>query len=85
MRSFWTRPTRLRSPHPMTGFTGVPWRLPRTWRRPPPLRERLDKEWGLTDRVSIVVMRDRGLSDALTTDEHFCQAGFRPLLRDDLP
>lgn len=48
-------------------------------------RERLDKEWGLTDCVSIVVMHDRGLSDALTTDEHFFQAGFRPLLREDLP
>lgn len=43
-------------------------------------RERLDKEWGLTDCVSFVVMRDRGLSQALTPDIHFRQAGFRALL-----
>jgi predicted nucleic acid-binding protein len=46
-------------------------------------RERPDKEWGLTDCVSFVVMEDRGLSEALTTDEHFGQAGFRALLRED--
>jgi len=46
-------------------------------------RERPDKEWGLTDCVSFVVMEDRGLGEALTTDEHFAQAGFRALLRED--
>ena len=45
-------------------------------------RERLDKEWGLTDCISMIVMQDRGLTDALTTDEHFQQAGFRALLRE---
>jgi uncharacterized protein len=45
-------------------------------------RARPDKEWGLTDCVSFVVMMDRGLSEALTTDEHFHQAGFRALLLD---
>lgn len=45
-------------------------------------RTRPDKEWGLTDYVSFVVMMDRGLSEALTTDEHFRQAGFRALLLD---
>ncbi len=39
-----------------------------------------DKEWGLTDCISFVVMRERGLTDALTADAHFRQAGFRPLL-----
>ena len=48
-------------------------------------RERPDKEWGLTDCVSFLVMRDRGLTEALTTDEHFQQAGFRALLREGTP
>ena len=47
-------------------------------------RGRRDKEWGLTDCIAIVVMRARDLSDVLKTDEHFFQAGFRPLLRGDL-
>jgi hypothetical protein len=45
-------------------------------------RARPDKEWGLTDCVSFLVMQDRGLTEALTTDEHFQQAGFRALLRE---
>jgi hypothetical protein len=44
-------------------------------------RERPDKEWGLTDCVSFTVMQDRGLTEALTADEHFRQAGFQPLMR----
>jgi uncharacterized protein len=44
--------------------------------------ERPDKEWGLTDCVSFVVMQERGLTEALTTDDHFRQAGYRPLLLD---
>lgn len=43
-------------------------------------RERSDKEWGLTDCVSFIVMWERGIADALTADHHFRQAGFRPLL-----
>jgi len=43
--------------------------------------ERMDKEWGLTDCISFVVMKKRKLTDALTTDHHFEQAGFRALLR----
>jgi predicted nucleic acid-binding protein len=42
---------------------------------------RQDKEWGLTDCISFVVMQDRHLQAALTADEHFQQAGFRALLR----
>ena len=45
-------------------------------------RSRPDKGWGLIDCVSFVVMNLRGLTDALTTDEHFEQAGFRALLRE---
>ncbi len=44
-------------------------------------RNRLDKQWGLIDCVSFVVMQERGISEALTTDDHFNQAGFRALLK----
>ena len=39
-----------------------------------------DKSWGLVDCASFVVMRHENIFDALTTDRHFLQAGFRPLL-----
>jgi predicted nucleic acid-binding protein len=42
---------------------------------------RPDKEWSLTDCVSFVVMEQEGLTDALTGDRHFEQAGFRALLK----
>jgi predicted nucleic acid-binding protein len=48
-------------------------------------RARSDKDWGLTDCASFVVMEERGLSEALTTDDHFVQAGFRALLLEDGP
>jgi predicted nucleic acid-binding protein len=41
---------------------------------------RSDKEWSLTDCISFVVMKERGLTDALTPDRHFEQAGFKILL-----
>jgi len=41
---------------------------------------RPDKEWGLTDCVSFVVMQERGITEALAADHHFEQAGFRALL-----
>lgn len=43
---------------------------------------RADKSWGLTDCISFVVMEDNKLTDALTTDRHFIQAGFRILMRN---
>ena len=43
-------------------------------------RERPDKRWSLTDCISFVVMREHGLTEALTGDRHFEQAGFRALL-----
>ena len=41
----------------------------------------VDKEWGLIDCVSFVVMEYRGITEALTSDAHFEQAGFQALLR----
>lgn len=40
-----------------------------------------DKQWTLTDCVSFVIMRERGVTDALTGDKHFEQAGFVALLK----
>ncbi len=42
---------------------------------------RPDQEWSLTDCISFQLMRERGITDALTADKHFEQAGFRALLR----
>jgi len=40
----------------------------------------MDKEWGMTDCISFIVMQDMEIIDALTTDDHLRQAGFRALL-----
>jgi predicted nucleic acid-binding protein len=50
------------------------------WRGFELYRQREDKEWSLTDCISFVVMGDEGLTDALTGDRHFEQAGFKALL-----
>jgi len=42
---------------------------------------RPDKDWSLTDCISFVVMKERGLTGALTADHHFEQAGFVALLK----
>jgi len=40
---------------------------------------RSDKDWPLTDCISFVTMQDQALSEALTADRHFEQAGFKAL------
>lgn len=42
-----------------------------------------DKSWSLTDCLSFIAMREFALTDALTPDRHFEQAGFRALMRDE--
>ena len=42
-------------------------------------KTRPDKEWGLVDCVSFIVMQDRHIQEVLTFDQHFAQAGFRIL------
>jgi uncharacterized protein len=44
-----------------------------------------DKDWGITDCFSFVVMQQRGLAEALTADKHFTQADFTALLLHDSP
>jgi hypothetical protein len=43
-------------------------------------RTRPDKDWSLTDCLSFVVMERRHLTEALTTDSHFEQAGVRVVM-----
>jgi uncharacterized protein len=45
-------------------------------------KQRQDKEWGLVDCISFIVMQNRAITDALTADAHFQQAGFRTLLKN---
>ena len=44
------------------------------------LEARVDKNWSLVDASSFVVMEQFGVTEALTTDHHFTQAGFIKLL-----
>lgn len=43
--------------------------------------QRSDKNWSLTDCLSFISMRDEGITEALTGDKHFEQAGFTALLK----
>ena len=43
--------------------------------------KRPDKQWTLTDCISFGVMENEGITDALTGDKHFEQAGFIALLK----
>lgn len=44
------------------------------------LQVRRDKTYSLCDAVSFVLMRERQINEALTTDKHFVQEGFARLL-----
>lgn len=45
-------------------------------------RERIDKDWGMTDCVSFTLMTERGLTDVFGLDHHFEQAGFNLLIKN---
>jgi len=45
--------------------------------------DRLDKEWSLTDCVSIAVMERDQIKEAFTSDHHFEQAGFIKIIVRD--
>jgi uncharacterized protein len=44
-------------------------------------RKMSDKDWSLTDSISVVVASDHGIHQVFTTDHHFTQAGLQILLR----
>jgi predicted nucleic acid-binding protein len=44
--------------------------------------QRADKNYSLTDCISMQTMRREGITEALTTDKHFEQEGFRALFRE---
>jgi len=48
-------------------------------------RTRPDKDWSLTDCLSFVVMERRQMTEALTTDHHFGQAGLKVMMLDQPP
>ncbi|HXG82388.1 MAG TPA: PIN domain-containing protein [Pyrinomonadaceae bacterium] len=45
------------------------------------IEKREDKNYSLCNAVSFVLMRTRGITEALTTDKHFEQEGFVRLLK----
>jgi len=60
----------------------IVWWDPALFRRAVVLYDaRPDKHWSLTDCISFAVMQERNITDALTADHHFEQAGFVALLK----
>jgi predicted nucleic acid-binding protein len=45
-----------------------------------PYTKRPDKGYSLTDCISMLIMRQHGINEALTSDDHFTQEGFTKLL-----
>lgn len=46
-------------------------------------KERPDKEWGITNCSSFLIMDAYEITEALTYDHHFVQAGYKALLRPE--
>jgi uncharacterized protein len=69
---------RLRASPRVSIVDATPDHTERGWQL---FRQRSDKEWGVTDCVSIVVMRDCGVTKVFSSDHHFEQAGFEVLLK----
>ncbi len=44
-------------------------------------RDRRDKEWGMTDCVSMTLMTEQAIGRIFTADSHFIQAGFEILVK----
>jgi hypothetical protein len=42
-----------------------------------------DKDWGLIDCISFIAMADAGVTEALTFDQDFEQAGYKALMAED--
>ena len=42
---------------------------------------RPDKEWSITDCISLVLLKEGGLTEVLTCDHHFEQAGYSILMK----
>jgi uncharacterized protein len=61
------RSARVETVHITEGLNEMGWAL---------YRSRLDKDWGVIACISFVVMQERGITEALTGDHHFEQAGF---------
>lgn len=70
----------VRSLHHQQNLTIVPvqvrW-LDEAWQL---YASRPDKEWGITDCSSFVIMREYEIPQAFTSDHHFVQAGFSKLM-----
>lgn len=46
-------------------------------------KNRPDKQWSLTDCASFTICHENGVIEAFAHDNHFAQAGIKPLLRDE--
>lgn len=63
----------LRASNRITIIDSTPNLEQRAWEL---FKARMDKEWGMTDCASIVLMHDLGINDAFSLDSDFEQAGF---------